>query len=248
MNPDCVRLLLPVLLSVICFPAYSAKKPEYGDIIKKTPEYKIITEGKDDNDRHDYHYHHPYRYPYPRPHYYPVYPSSYTYYEQSGSSSHGGLPGNFYLGLAIGDSEFDYDDIEKGDATIFHFGYRPRDSRIGYELSFFDSGDSDVTSLADIEIQVDSINLVLTINSSLNSGSRFNFFGQGGIYFADTTLSGPAGSVSEKSNGFILSAGIEIMLNQHFSLRAGAWKLHEVEDFANDESITVVSFGGQFVF
>jgi hypothetical protein len=115
-------------------------------------------------------------------------------------------------------------------------------------VSFYDSGVSEVTSLTDIEIEVDTINLVLTINSSMNNKSPLNLFGQAGIYFADTTLSGPFDSVSEKSNGFLLSAGVEVVINRNFSLRAEGYNLREVEDFANDESITFISVGGQFVF
>ncbi|MCP4407130.1 MAG: porin family protein, partial [Gammaproteobacteria bacterium] len=91
-------------------------------------------------------------------------------------------------------------------------------------------------------------NLVLTINSSGINKSRLNLFGQGGIYFADTTLSGPFDSVSKNSNGFLLAAGVEIMLNRHFSLRAEAYHLFDVEDFADDESISSLNLGGHFIF
>lgn len=38
------------------------------------------------------------------------------------------------------------------------------------------------------------------------------------------------------------------MLNRHFSLRAGAYSFIEVEDCANDESISIFNLGGQLVF
>lgn len=241
-----IRYLMLFVFSILSFPSFSGSNSEYGDIIKNTPEYKkITTEKKDDRDddshKHDHHRH------YHDPFYRPVYPSSSANYKRS-SGSWRGIPGHLYLGIAIGESEFDYDDIDGGDATIFHFGYRPENSRLGYELSFFDSGDSEVTSLTDIELQVESVNLVLTVNSSKNNKSSFNLFGQGGIYFADTTLSGPFDSVSENSNGYLLAAGVEITVNRHFNLRAEAYNLYDVEDFANDESISFFSLGGQFVF
>ena len=158
------------------------------------------------------------------------------------------MSGRLYLGVTIGNSEFDYDDIDDGDASIFRIGYRPENSRLGYELSVFSSGDAEVTSLTGIELEVDSINFGLTLNSSKNDQSRLNFFAQGGIYFADSTLSGPFDSVSENSNGFFVAAGAEIMLNRYFGLRAEAYNLFDVEDFANDESIQVFNLGGQFTF
>ena len=133
-------------------------------------------------------------------------------------------------------------------ASIFYIGFRSDNSRLGYELSIYSSGDGDVTSLPDIELEVDSINLALTVNSSMNNESAVNLVGKAGIYFADATLSGPFDSVSESSKGFMLGAAVEFMLNRHFSLRADALVLHEVEDFANDESISSFTLGGHFVF
>jgi len=248
MKPVCIRCLVVFILSILSFPSFSGSNSEYGDIIKNTPEYKRITKPKSDDgdtDRHHHHYYHPYHY---HDHLYgPAYPPPSRYYRPTGSGSIG-PSGAFYLGVTVGKSEFDYDDIEDGDASIFRFGYRPAGNRLGYELSFFDSGDSEVKSLTDIEIQVETINLVLTINSSEANKSRLNLFGQGGIYFADTTLSGPFDSVSENSNGFLLAAGVEIMLNRNFSLRAEAYHLFDVEDFADDESISSLNLGGHFIF
>ena len=239
-----VRSLLLFLFLLSGFPSFAAEESEYGDIIKKTQEYKKITTPKDDDDDDDGdRYYHHYHYPtYPRP-----YPPPPAYYRPSGSGG-GGLSGRFYLGVSIGNSEFDYDDIEDGDASIFHFGYRPDDSHLGYEFSVFDSGDAQVTSLTDIELEVESFNLVLTLNSASNDRSRLNLFAQGGIYFANTTLSGPFDSVTENSNGFLLAVGVGIMLNRHFGLRAEALHLFDVEDFADDESISAFNLGGQFTF
>ncbi len=239
-----IRCLMVFILSILSFPSFSGSNSEYGDIIKNTPEYEKITKPKNDDDDNNHHDHH---YPYHDPFYRPAYPPSSAHYRPTGSERVG-LAGAFYLGVTIGNSEFDYDDIEDGDASIFRFGYRPEDSRLGYELSFFNSGDSEVTSLTDIEIQVETINLVLTVNSSRNNKSWLNLFGQGGIYFADTTLTGPFDRVSENSNGFLLAAGVEIMLNRHFSLRAEAYNLFDVEDFVDDESISSFNLGGNFIF
>ena len=127
-----------------------------------------------------------------------------------------------------------------GDASFFRFGYRPNNSHLGYELSYFNSGDSKITSLTDIEFQVDSINLVLTLNNSKENRSWLNLFGQGGIYFVDAILTGPLDYVSTDSNGFILAAGFQLMVNRQFSSRAEAYNLIDIEDFANDESISWV--------
>ncbi len=242
-----VRVLVLFLLAACSLQSVAEKKPEYGDIIREKPEYKKITTPKSNGNSGHHHHHYPIYPPIRDPVYRSTYPPPYGYY-QPGRSGGGGLSGVFYLGVSIGKSEFDYDDIDEGDAAIFRIGYRPSDSRMGYEFSVFDSGDAEVTSLTDIDLEVDTINFALTFNSATDPRSRFNLFGQGGIYFPDTTLSGPFDSVSENSNGFLLAAGIEFMLNRHFALRAEAFQFFDVEDFANDESITTVNVGGQFVF
>ncbi len=241
MNSVFIRCLVVLILSISSFPSFSGSDSEYGDIIKKKPEYNKITNPKndDDDDRDERNVYYPY--PYYYPHIHPAY-SRPTHMGRTG------MPGAFYLGVSIGESNFDYDDNKGGDASFFRFGYRPNNSHLGYELSYFNSGDSKITSLTDIEFQVDSINLVLTLNTSRDNRSRLNLFGQGGIYFADATLTGPFDSVSEDSNGFILAVGIELMVNRHFSLRAEAYNLFDVEDFANDESISSVILGGSVIF
>lgn len=244
MTSGSIRCSMLCLLSVFCLPSFAEKDPEYRDIIIDTPEYGKITTPKsgnndDDKDRH----YHPYHYPaYP-----PVYRHPGAYYRPADAAS-AGLRGFIHLGLSIGRSEFDYDDIENGDASLLLFGYRPEDSHLGYELSFYDSGDADVTSLSDIEIEVDSLNFVLSVNSSTDYTSTLNLYGKGGIYFAKTILSGPFDSVRESSNGFLVAAGIDIMLNRHFGLKAEAYQLFDVEDFADDRSVIFYNFGGQFLF
>ncbi len=244
MRTIAIRCLMISFLSVFSTAPVSASKSEYGDIIVDTPEYEEITRDKpdikdDDYRDRDYHRH------YHDPFYRPPYRSS---YRSSSASGRGRVAGLVYLGISIGESDFDYNDIDAGDATVFHIGFQPEKSHLGYELSFFNSGDSEVTSLTGIELEVETINLVLTANSSKNQKTPLNLFAQGGFYFAKATLSGPSGRVRERSNGFLLAAGIEFLLNRHVRLRAGAYHLHEVEDFANDESISVINLGGQLVF
>ena len=246
MKPVDLRCLIVFMFSILSFPCFAGSSSEYGDKLKGTPEYEKITTPRNDGGDHDRHHHH-YPYHYHDPYYHPGYRSSSTRYRSTGSGG-AGLAGSAYFGVSVGKSEFDYDDIEDGDASIFRFGYRPENSRLGYELSFFSSGNSEVTSLTGIDIEVDTINLVLTVNSSRNNKSRLNLFGKGGIYFADTTLSGPFDRASENSNGFLLGLGIEIMLNQHFSLRAEAENLFDVEDFVDDESISSLTLGGILIF
>lgn len=238
-----IRCLVVLILSLLSCPSFSGSNSEYGDIIKNTPEYEKITTPNNEDDSNEHFDHNSYHGPY----YHPVYPLPYAYYHPS-NSGRVRVPGAFYVGVTIGESKFDYDDSEDGDSSIFRFGYRPSDSRLGYELSIFDSGNSEITSLNDIELHVDTINFSLTVNSSRRNSSRLNLLGQGGIYFADTTLTGPFSSVSVNSNGFFIAVGIEIMLNRHFRLRAEASSLFDVEDFANDKSISSLNLGGSFVF
>lgn len=237
-----VRWPVLFILSILSYPCFAESGSEYGDIIKDSSEYKKITTEKEKQKKkkrptfyHDHHYH----YPYPRP--------VVRYYDSAGSGSTG-LAGSLYVGVLIGESRFDYNDIDEGDASIFHIGYRSEDSRLGFELSIYDSGVAEVTSLDDIDFEVETINLVLTVNSSKKRESGLNLVGKAGIYFADSTLSGPFDSVSESSNGFLLGVGAELALTRHFSLRADVYVLSDVEDFANDEPVEIVSLGGSFYF
>ncbi len=254
MKPVAIRIFASLVLSILAFPAVSGGKSEYGDALKKTPEYKKITKPRQNNENDDddsgggggyyyphYHYHDPY---YHRP----AYARPSAGYAESAPARRSGRHGRIGLGVSIGDSEFDYDDIDDGDASLIRIGYRPDNSHVGYEFSFFDTGKAEVTSLRDIDIEVDSVNLALTYNSSTSSESTWNFVGQGGIYFADTTLTGPAGRVSEDSNGFLLGAAAELGLNRHFALRAEVLYFFDVEDFVDDETISYLGFGGRVEF
>jgi len=256
MKPVAIRYPVLFLLSLLSLPSYSESGSEYGDIIKETPEYRQITKEKEKPERpnryydcgtfdcRDYRYYWdgPYHYYHPR---YAPYREDYYRPGRTGAVDYGGL---LYFGITVGESEFDYDDIDNGDTSIFYFGYRSDNSRLGYELSIYSSGDGEVTSLPDIELEVDSINLALTVNSSINNESALNLMGKAGIYFADATLSGPFDRVSESSKGFLFGAAVEFVLNRHFSLRADAQVLREVEDFANDESVSLFTLGGHFIF
>ena len=239
MKPVYIRCSVVFILSIVSFPAFSGSESEYGDIIRNTPKYVKITNPQNDDDLNERNFHYPYLYSYPY-----IHPA---YYRPT-STERAKLTGAFYLGVSIGESDFDYDDNRGGDASIFRLGYRPNNAHLGFELSFFNSGASQITSLTDIEFKVDTINLVLTLNTSRDNRSRLNIFSQGGIYFADSTLTGPFDSVSENSNGFLFAVGIEMMLHSHFSLRAEVYNLFDVADFANDESISSVILGGNVIF
>lgn len=242
------RILTPLVIALLGLPSGAGSSSNYGDIIKETPEYKkIITPKPDDDDDDDDHHHHHHFHRYDHRAYAPDYPPAPRYVRPARTGRYV-RTGSIYVGLTIGESEFDYGDVDNGDASIFRIGYRPDGSRLGYELSVYKSGDAEVTSLTDIELEVETINLAVTVNSSRNSRSTLNLFAQGGIYFADTTLSGPFDRVSENSNGFLLAAGIEVMLNKNFSIKAEAANLFDVEDFADDETISTLNIGGQFVF
>ena len=243
-----IRRLVLIPLLILSFAPFSGNGAEYGDKLKKTPEYKKITTPKGGNSDNDHHHHHDHYYYYHDRFYHPAYPHSYARYGGSDRTGGSTIPGFISFGVAIGKSKFDYDDIDDGDASIFHIGYRPENSRLGYELSFYDSGEAEVTSLTDIDIEVDTVNLVLSFNSSENNDSTLNFFGQGGIYFADTTISGPFDRESESSNGFLIAVGVDIMLSRYFGLRATASNLFDVEDFVDDKSLSFLTLGGQFVF
>jgi hypothetical protein len=235
----------------------------YGDIIKDTSEYKKITGQGDDesgNEREredrridrDRHYR---RGPGGGWIYIGRYPEAdinrdTVIYENDDYYPRARVPGRhrFYIGLAIGSSFFDYDDIDDGDALLLSAGRRSRDERLGYELAYINTGNAEVTSLSEIELRVEALIFSLTFNSSKNLYSRWNAYATAGIYLADTALSGPVDEVDEDSNGFTFGVGFEYAVNRNFQLRLDARELIHVEDFANDESISLLSFGGKISF
>ena len=109
------RYLRPLVISILGLPSFTVLGANYGDIITDTPEYEEITtpsskDKDDDRDRHHYHHHR-----YENRIHSPDYPSSSNYFRSSG----GGIfsrSGSVYVGVTIGESEFDYNDIDDGDA------------------------------------------------------------------------------------------------------------------------------------
>ncbi len=238
--------IILILTGVFVIGSSTVAGSRYEDIIKDTTEYKKVTEGEAEQKEKCHKCGSGYYYPSV-----PVYHDHYYGPEVSNHYSSGPAPssrtGTAYVGVAVGASSFDYEDIEDGDATQLYLGYRGW-SRLGYEVVLLDTGNAEVIGLNDIQLDVNAVNLGLTLNSATNHQEPLNAYLSGGIYLADTTLIGPVASVSEGSTGFTAGAGLELSLNEYFKLRADARVLFDVEDFANDESISMLSIGGQFNF
>lgn len=157
-----------------------------------------------------------------------------------------------YIGGGTGDAEFDYSDIDDGDAEKYYIGLQPAGKLYGFELASLDSGEADIDD--DIfgfeSIKVKGYNLSAVYHSAPNFGFKqpANFFLKLGYYAVETEVKATNFSRSEDSNGLSFGIGLDYAINDAFSLRADLEGLYGVEDFADDEIVTFITFGAQINF
>ncbi len=163
--------------------------------------------------------------------------------------AHAGL----YIGGAAGKSDFSYSDIDDGSSKKFYIGYKPKDNHFAVELASVDSGDADIEDgfgIFNSSIRVEGWNLSAVYNTAANLGQDepFNVFIKLGYYSVDTDIDTNISDLSEDSSGLSFGVGLEYAITNNFILRADIEGLSDVEDFADDETVTLASIGVQFQF
>ena len=151
-----------------------------------------------------------------------------------------------YIGGGLGLSSFDYDDIDDGNAYKVFAGYKFADSSIALEASYIDMGEADVEGVP-LELLIDGLNASLVFNPTAPN-QPVSFLGRIGMYSFDTELKGPGGSITDDSTGLSWGLGIDFAASEHFSFRGEIEGFLGVEDFADDEMVTLISVGLQYNF
>ena len=152
------------------------------------------------------------------------------------------------LGASIGKSQFDYTDVDDGSAKNFYIGYELDGSPMFFEAVKIDSGDADITSLQDVTLNVSGTQIGLGYRGILNPVTGSGFFFKGGIYNTDTEAAGPGGTVTEGGSGLYLGLGGDWMFAPKFGLRFDLEGLIGVNDFAEDNNVTLIMVGPVFRF
>jgi hypothetical protein len=151
-------------------------------------------------------------------------------------------------GANFGISQFDYEDIDDGTATMFYLGYELAESPAYFELALIDTGEADVTSLSDVTIEVSGLQVGVGYRLIANPDTGSDLFMKAGLYNTDTEAVGPGGSVEDGNTGLYLGFGGTLMLAPSFGLRFDMQGLLGVEDFADDNNVTLIMLGPVFKF
>ena len=148
-------------------------------------------------------------------------------------------------GASVVRAAFDYPDIE--DATGFKgfLGYRSdnRDLPLYFDLTYLDTGKADVTPFPGVTLKFSGLLLSVGASVAVNPESDVHLFIKGGLYDGDTKLAGPGGSIKDSANGFQLSIGLDWMWTPGFGGRVEYGILYGVDDFADNEDVSILSAG-----
>ena len=151
-----------------------------------------------------------------------------------------------YVGGAAGFASYNYSDVEDSTAFSIYGGYRPRDGGLGLEVGFLDLGDADITSISGMSLNISGFNVSATYGTVPNVASPLTIFGKLGLYSFDTELAGAGMSAS--SSGLSFGVGLEYTITERLALRAELQNFSGVEDFANDEDVSLISAGVSYAF
>ncbi len=157
-----------------------------------------------------------------------------------------------YIGGGTGKAEFDYSDIDDGDAEKYYIGFQPAGKLYSFEIAVLDSGEADIDNnpFGFESIRVDGYNISAVYNTAPRFGFKqpTNLFFKLGYYLVETEVKTTTTSLTEDSNGLSFGLGIDYAINDAFSLRADLEGLYKVDDFADDEIVTFITFGAQINF
>jgi hypothetical protein len=152
------------------------------------------------------------------------------------SAAHAGVS----VGLGIGKSQFDYTDIDDGSARKFFAAYEIEESPLYFEFASIDSGDADITSVG-ATLNVSGIQVGLGYRAVLNQDTGSGVFIKGGFYSTDSEV--PQFALRDGNSGVYLGIGADWMWTSSFGLRFDLEGLMCVEDFADDNNVTFMTFG-----
>lgn len=156
-----------------------------------------------------------------------------------------------YLGGGIGSASYDYDDVDNSTAIKLYGGYTAPlapNSFFGVEAAYVDLGEADITSLpGNWSLQMEGFSVAGLFQYVLPDGG-LGFFGKIGAYSLETTLDTPYGSDSEDSAGLLWGLGLTYSLPSGLGFRGEIESYEGVDDYADDNAVTVLSAAVQYNF
>lgn len=153
-----------------------------------------------------------------------------------------------YVGLGVGSASYDYDDVDDSTAVMVYGGFRPGDGVFGVELAYLDLGDADVDGLPGVSFNMSGFNVSGVFKLTLDKATPLGVLFKLGFFSFDTDLETPIGNASESSTGLSYGIGLEYVVDKQISFRGEIQGFTGVEDFADDEDVTLVNVGLGFHF
>jgi hypothetical protein len=154
------------------------------------------------------------------------------------------------VGGGFGISQFEYDNVDDGSARLLHIAYEVDESPLYFEFALVDSGDADITDSNSLTINVSGNQFGLGYRFVSNQETGTGFYLKGGFYSTDTEISDPDGELCgvpcklmDDNNGLYIGFGGDLMFNPSFGVRFDMQGLLGVEDFQEDNNVTVITIG-----
>lgn len=152
------------------------------------------------------------------------------------------------VGGAVGYSELSsYDDVDEALGWKGFAGYRASSVPVYAEIGYVNSGELEVDSL-NVDLEFDGFTAAVGYRMVVDSYNGSDVVFKIGGYTLDTEASGPGGSIEEDGSGLLVGIGGNWMFTPHLGLHADAQILFGVEDFANDEDLTLLTIGLMYAF
>ena len=163
-----------------------------------------------------------------------------------------------YINGAVGSTQYEYDDVNNGSAKKATIGYRFKpvtEPSFALELSYINGGEADI-DLNGTLFQGNNLFLETTgTNFSLayylqSPNSNLFLYLQAGAYQFETSLENKVNglNVTESGSGFSWGVGLGFLFAQHFSVFFDVEGFAGVHDFADDDTVTIMTVGAGYYF
>lgn len=146
-----------------------------------------------------------------------------------------------FLGGGLTFSQYEYDDLDDGNGFSLFATFKGTESPWMGEIAYYDGGDADVEGLNGVSLNHSGFKAYAGFGGFDELGS--GFWLKAGLYSGDTEISGPGGSADESASGLALGLGGDWMFSESVGARFDLEILFGVEDFVDDEDVTLITVG-----
>lgn len=169
----------------------------------------------------------------------------------SALAAQGAATAEVLIGGGAGVSQLSrYSDVDDGFGWRGFVGYRASDLPLYLEAQYFSSGEMDVDDtdgVQDTSIEFEGFAASVGYRVLLDDyGSDLVL--KGGAYREDTTIKSALGKVKDDGSGALLGAGGNWMFTPNLGLNFDVQFFFEVEDFGNQENLTLATLGLVYAF